>query len=121
MIHSNAKPGRILVIRLSSLGDVVLTTPLLRRLRALPRRYIIDMLTDEEKCVCEMTEKVGADMSTVSKHLSVLKEAGILADEKRGKQVYYSLKVPCVLNFMHCVEEVIQNRINEQIGLLPKK
>jgi len=47
VIHSNAKPGRILVIRLSSLGDVVLTTPLLRRLRALPRRYIIDMLTRE--------------------------------------------------------------------------
>lgn len=72
------------------------------------RLYIVDLLNDEDKCVCELTEKVGADMSTVSKHLSILKGAGIVTDEKRGTQVYYSLSVPCVLKFFGCVEEVIK-------------
>jgi ArsR family transcriptional regulator len=59
-------------------------------------------------------EPLGADFSTVSKHLSILREAGIVIDEKRGKQVFYRLRVPCILNFMHCVEDVIENRIREQ-------
>lgn len=46
-------------------------------------------------------------MSTVSKHLSVLKRAGILEDEKRGQQVFYRLRVPCILNFFGCVEDVL--------------
>jgi DNA-binding transcriptional ArsR family regulator len=49
-------------------------------------------------------------MSTVSKHLSVLKAAGILADEKRGMQVYYSLRIPCVMRFFDCVSEVLTSQ-----------
>lgn len=71
------------------------------------RLMIIDDLSRGEKCVCELQELVGHDMSTVSKHLSVLKKAGIVADERRGKQVYYRLKVPCVLNFFQCIESVL--------------
>ena len=52
---------------------------------------------------------VGADVSTVSKHLSLLKNAGIVEDDKRGTQVFYSLKVPCVLNFFTCVESVLES------------
>jgi ArsR family transcriptional regulator len=48
----------------------------------------------------------GSEMSTVSRHLSQLKEAGILEDDKRGVQVFYRLKVPCILNFFKCVESV---------------
>ena len=55
----------------------------------------------------ELTEMVGADMSTVSKHLSLLKNAGIITDDKRGNQVYYSLRVPCILDFFRCIESVI--------------
>ena len=55
-------------------------------------------------------ELVGHDMSTVSKHLTILKNAGIVEDDKRGKQVYYRLKVPCVLNFFHCLESVLSAR-----------
>ena len=57
---------------------------------------------------CELTDMIDADVSTVSKHLSVLKAAGVVADEKRGVQVYYSLLVPCVLNWYSCVEGVLQ-------------
>ncbi len=72
------------------------------------RLFIVDQLAQGERCVCELTEMIGADVSTVSRHLSVLKAAGIVADEKRSVQVYYSLLVPCVLNWYSCVEGVLQ-------------
>jgi ArsR family transcriptional regulator len=65
-----------------------------------------------------IADQVDADFSTISKHLSVLKQAGIVEDDKRGKQVYYKLKVPCVMNFMHCVEEVIASNAKAQASLL---
>jgi ArsR family transcriptional regulator len=70
------------------------------------RLFIVNELSRGERCVCELTDLVGAEMPTVSRHLSVLKNAGILADEKRGPQVFYRLRVPCVLNFFKCVEAV---------------
>ncbi len=73
------------------------------------RLWITEQLDGGERCVCELVEQIDADFSTISKHLSVLKQAGIVEDDKRGKQVYYTLKVPCVLNFMNCVEAVIEN------------
>ena len=84
------------------------------------RLWMVEQLADGEKCVCEFVDAIDADFSTVSKHLSVLKQVGIVEDDKRGKQVFYTLKVPCVLNFMNCVEEVIKRKINEDLSLLNK-
>ncbi len=75
------------------------------------RLMIVDELSRGERCVRDLTELVGHDISTVSKHLNLLKKSGIVTDDKRGKQVYYRLKVPCILNFFHCIESVInENR-----------
>jgi len=82
------------------------------------RLWMAEPLEGGGKCVCELVEPLDLDFSTVSKHLSVLKQAGIVADDKRGKQVYYTLKVPCVLNFMHCVEEVIASNARAQAELM---
>jgi ArsR family transcriptional regulator len=82
------------------------------------RLFIVDELSRGERCVCELTAMVGADTSTVSKHLSVLKNVGIVQDEKRGAQVFYSLLVPCVLNFFSCVEAVLESRSREQAELV---
>ena len=71
------------------------------------RLFVVDELSRGERCVCELRDMIGADMSTVSKHLSVLKDAGIVEDEKRGQQVFYRLRVPCILNFFGCVEDVL--------------
>jgi len=68
--------------------------------------------------VCELTEMVGADMSTVSRHLAMLKGAGIVEDERRGAQVYYRLRVRCVLNFFDCVESVMKSNAKNQQRLL---
>jgi DNA-binding transcriptional ArsR family regulator len=70
------------------------------------RLFIVDELGRGERCVCELTDLIGVEMPTVSRHLSLLKKAGILEDEKRGSLVYYRLRVPCVLNFFKCVEAV---------------
>ena len=75
------------------------------------RLFIIDELSRREHCVCELRDMIGADISTVSKHLSVLKQAGIVEDEKRGLQVWYKLRVPCILNFFGCVEDVLKSNI----------
>jgi len=79
------------------------------------RLFVIHQLAERERCVCELTEMVGADVSTVSKHLSVLKNAGIVQDDKRGLQVFYRLRVPCVLNFFSCVEGVLKANAKQQL------
>ena len=75
------------------------------------RLFIVDELTQGERCVCELQEMIGADMSTVSKHLTVLKNAGIVAADKRGLQVFYTLQTPCILKSLDCVEQVLKNRV----------
>ncbi|MCP4704519.1 MAG: winged helix-turn-helix transcriptional regulator [candidate division Zixibacteria bacterium] len=82
------------------------------------RLYIVDQLAKNDLCVNELTEKIGDDMSTVSKHLSVLKSVGIVQSKKKGTQVYYHLKMPCMLNFFGCVESVIKSTANEQLKLI---
>lgn len=74
------------------------------------RILIVDQLALGQKCVCELRDCVGADLSTVSKHLAVMKRAGIVTDERRGVKIYYRLKVPCILNFFHCVKAVLEDR-----------
>ncbi|MEW6052098.1 MAG: metalloregulator ArsR/SmtB family transcription factor [Candidatus Zixiibacteriota bacterium] len=85
------------------------------------RLFIVDELSRKERCVCELTEMIGADTSTVSKHLSILRAAGIVQDEKRGLQVFYSLKVPCILNFFGCVSQVQKLSAKEQVALAERK
>ncbi len=82
------------------------------------RLWMAEQLSAGEMCVCEFVEQIDADFSTISKHLSVLKQAGIVEDDKRGKQVYYKLRVPCVMNFMECVEAVIAQNAKDQAALL---
>ena len=78
------------------------------------RLMIVDELAEQgERCVCELTELVGTDMSTVSRHLSQLKNAGLVVDEKRGTMVYYRLRVKCLTSFFSCVEAVLEQNAAE--------
>ncbi|KPK75281.1 MAG: ArsR family transcriptional regulator [Phycisphaerae bacterium SM23_30] len=95
-----------------------LRTRIIKALAHPTRLFMIDELSRNERCVCELTEMVGADTSTVSKHLAILRGVGLVQDEKRGVQVYYKLRVPCVLNFFDCVESVIKANASEQLRLV---
>ena len=80
------------------------------------RLLILDQLAAGERCVCELTAMIGADISTVSKHLSVLKQAGLVADEKRGLMVYYRLNTPCLSGLFDCVEGVLRSNAKARLA-----
>lgn len=68
------------------------------------RLQIAEALSTGERCVCELVDLSGLGWSAVSRHLAVLKAAGVLADEKRGLQVFYRLALPCVKSFSDCLD-----------------
>ena len=72
------------------------------------RLLIVDRLAEKEHNVHELTGMIGSDISTVSKHLSILRNAGVVRDEKRGASVYYSLRCRCVLTFFSCTDAVLK-------------
>lgn len=82
------------------------------------RLFVMDELAKGERCVCELVEMVGADFSTVSKHLAVLKNAGLVIDDKRGLKVFYRMRCPCLVNFFECIEEVLRTNARERIAVL---
>ena len=82
------------------------------------RLYIINELEKSRHCVCELQKMIGDDTSTISKHLNVLKSAGIVKDEKEGLKVFYSLKVPCIINFFGCVDKVLETNAKEQLACI---
>ena len=63
------------------------------------RLRVVERLAAGECCVCELlraTEFGNLSGPTISQHLLVLKTAGVIADEKRGKKIFYRLRMPCV-------------------------
>jgi ArsR family transcriptional regulator len=83
------------------------------------RLRIIDLLHEnQEACVCQLVEQVEEGQSTVSKHLAVLREAGIVDSRKDGLNVFYRLKTPCVHNFFSCLDKVILHDIQAKHALI---
>jgi ArsR family transcriptional regulator len=52
-----------------------------------------------------LTALVGLDVSTTSKHLSVLAVAGVVTSDKRANKVFYRLRTPCLLKMLACLGE----------------
>jgi ArsR family transcriptional regulator len=77
------------------------------------RLLLLDLLSKGTSCVNELRSAVGGDTSTVSKHLSVLKHAGIVRDKREGVQVFYALRVPCIMDYLTCVEAVLEVQTQE--------
>lgn len=75
------------------------------------RIYIVDLIEREgAHCVHDLTKRIGVDTSTVSRHLSILKNAGVLQDRKEGTTVYYSLACGCIADFMAGLEGVLRSK-----------
>lgn len=74
------------------------------------RLLVIQTLMDGEQCVNDLTAIAGCDVTTLSKHLSVMKKAGLLVCEKRGLCVYYQIACPCFSEFFRCVDLIFRNR-----------
>ena len=84
------------------------------------RLAIIELLADGEQCVCDIVDYVGAQRSNVSRHLSVMLKAGVLSNRKDGLKVVYTLKTPCIVKFLGCVEAVLKERLDKDAHLLNK-
>ncbi|MFW5828908.1 MAG: ArsR/SmtB family transcription factor [Planctomycetota bacterium] len=71
------------------------------------RLRMVQALADGPLCVCDLTALVGSEMSTVSRHLAQLKQAGVLSDRREGTRIFYELRARCVLRFLACIDQVI--------------
>lgn len=70
-----------------------------------PTRLVIaEALADGPRCVSELHALTEADLSTVSKHLTLMREAGWIACERRGQKVHYRLACDCLPTFLHCID-----------------
>ena len=80
------------------------------------RVKIMKMLEAKELCVCEITAVLGLAQSTVSKHLKILEDAGLIESRKAGAWVNYS--VPA--NFENQYAEIIQNHLKDWLDDTPQ-
>lgn len=85
------------------------------------RVWMVEKLAEGELCVCEFNKALDLDYSTISRHLSVLRKAGIVEYRKSGKQVYYSLRTPCIMEFLSCFDEVIKLNIKQETEYLSSR
>ena len=84
------------------------------------RLKIVECVSKEEKSVGEIVKYVNAEASNVSRHLALLKKAGILSDRKEGLNIYYRLEIFCVMDFFSCVNKVVKTRLELNRNLLEK-
>jgi len=78
------------------------------------RLLLLDALRDKDMCVNDLTELAGLDQSTVSKHLAILKEAGLVGVQKSGPMSMYSIKCQCLDGFFGCLESVLLQNLKDQ-------
>ncbi len=67
------------------------------------RLRMTEYLVCGERCVCDLVDIAGLGWSTVSRHLSILKKAGVITDKRRGQHVFYHLGLPCISHLLHCL------------------
>jgi len=72
------------------------------------RVLIVSALMDGDRCVCELNELAAIDQSNISRHLAVLKRAGIIADRRAGMRVFYHLSTPCILKAFECAATIVR-------------
>jgi DNA-binding transcriptional ArsR family regulator len=99
------------IVRLMTKGNIFAKQArVLKALANESRLMIVDRLSRGECTVGELTQLVGSDASTVSKHLALLRAHGIVEDRREGNLVYYRLLTPCVCNFFTCATQVLKER-----------
>ncbi|MDZ4686591.1 MAG: metalloregulator ArsR/SmtB family transcription factor [Planctomycetaceae bacterium] len=93
---------------MKSLQQYVARAKVAKALAHASRLFILDLLQQGELSAGELTDKVGADQSTVSKHLAILREVGLVNYRKDGTTSYYRLCCPCIDGFFSCLETVVR-------------
>lgn len=81
------------------------------------RVYLLEKIKEKTWCVCELAKEAGIPKSAASKHLSQLKEAGLVEDQKRGTRVEYRLTAPCIIELITCTEDVVLKNRKKRLGI----
>jgi ArsR family transcriptional regulator len=84
------------------------------------RLQILDLLREGERCVCEIFPAINQEQANVSKHLSILKQAGILESRKDGLRILYRIKTPEILDLLTGVSKLLKAQANEQHRLMTR-
>ena len=82
------------------------------------RQLILDLLQGREHCVADLTQRVGADQSTVSKHLAILRQVGLVTTRRERATIYYLLTCPCLAGFWQCLDTVLLTDLQRQRAAL---
>lgn len=82
------------------------------------RLFLLEELRDRELSVQELSAEAASEISTISRHLSVLQNAGLVVPERRGRKVFYQLRCGCLEGFFTCFEEVLQDHVQRQAALV---
>lgn len=85
------------------------------------RIILVDALSRGDMCVCDLNTLVNVDQSSISRHLAILKKAGIVSERRDGMRVIHSLETPCILNAIGCAENVLSSRRSLESRILRKK
>lgn len=72
------------------------------------RVLIVEELKNDDRCVCELNKLADIDQSNISRHLALLRNAGIVTDRRDGMRVFYHLRTPCILNALKCAVDVVR-------------
>jgi ArsR family transcriptional regulator len=97
-----------------SFEDAEIRAKIIKAMAHPTRLMVIEFLKKSDRSFSEIFDLFQLDKSTVSKHLLVLKEAGIVSSKKKGADMVYKLVVPCVTDFFSCVTAVIESNIKKQ-------
>jgi len=100
-------------------GQAQARAEILKALAHPVRVMIVSALTHGDRCVCELNELVDLDQSGMSRHLAILKNAGIVSERKEGTKVFHHLQTPCILKAFDCAVEVVREesrRRNERMA-----
>ena len=73
------------------------------------RMRIVEELSRGDLCAGEIAELFHFDRTTISKHLALMKDLGILESSREGTSVRYSLRMACLAQLLYCIENVLED------------
>ena len=75
------------------------------------RLEILNLLRDKELSVTGLIEKTKLSQANISQHLSIMKSRGIVASDRRGKNIYYKITNPKIIKAFDIIREVLKERL----------
>jgi DNA-binding transcriptional ArsR family regulator len=93
---------------------VDLESSFLKALAQPTRLQILYFLRDGEQCQCKIIPRMKEDQSNISRHLTHMRDMGILESRKEGVSVYYKIKDKRIFRLLHLVDQMIKADIEEK-------